>query len=102
MTIWQRILVWFYTLVGGRRCSACEQRPLHVDGCVAADDRDLVPFPGWDALLASVGAPPEPRDDERCRCGALPGHFHHVICDLEECGRCGGQAISCQCDFEAP
>lgn len=30
-------------------------------------------------------------------CACLPGNFHHPGCDMEECPRCGGQAISCDC-----
>jgi hypothetical protein len=34
----------------------------------------------------------------RCHdCGARPGHFHHPGCDVEECPRCRGQLISCDC-----
>lgn len=30
-------------------------------------------------------------------CGCPRGGYHHVGCDVEECPRCHGQAISCSC-----
>jgi hypothetical protein len=41
---------------------------------------------------------------ERCRdCGVAHGGTHHPPCCLEDCPRCGGQLISCECfdDSEA-
>jgi hypothetical protein len=34
-------------------------------------------------------------------CGVLPGQFHvEVICDMEECPRCHGQVIACECPYD--
>jgi len=32
-------------------------------------------------------------------CAANPGQFHALGCDMERCPICGGQLISCSCDF---
>lgn len=33
-------------------------------------------------------------------CGAAIGEYHGPYCDQEECPKCGGQLLSCECDFE--
>ena len=33
-------------------------------------------------------------------CGTAPGAYHMPGCDMEECPRCGGQSISCDCEDE--
>jgi hypothetical protein len=33
-------------------------------------------------------------------CGAPPGGFHHLGCDLQSCGVCRGQMLSCGCRFD--
>lgn len=30
-------------------------------------------------------------------CNVTPGQFHHPGCDMEECPKCHGQAVSCGC-----
>jgi hypothetical protein len=34
-------------------------------------------------------------------CNVAPGGIHHYNCDQEQCPRCGGQLINCDC-FEDP
>jgi hypothetical protein len=37
---------------------------------------------------------------ERCGdCNAAYGEYHHIGCDIERCGHCEGQFISCDCDY---
>lgn len=33
-------------------------------------------------------------------CGVQVGQFHIPGCDVEECPKCGGQSISCNCDWD--
>jgi hypothetical protein len=39
--------------------------------------------------------PDDPPD--RCRdCGVLEGGVHHALCCVQQCGRCGGQYLTCE------
>jgi hypothetical protein len=35
-------------------------------------------------------------------CAVEKGQFHVPNCDVEECPKCGGQAISCDCETDVP
>lgn len=63
------------------------QRETHV--CIGAKLYARVPYP-HDAY----GRCPD--------CITRPGKLHVISCDQERCPVCGGQAISCECDMEAP
>lgn len=39
-------------------------------------------------------------EDHCSNCGMLTGFLHHLPCDLEQCPRCKGQALSCNCKYE--
>src|SRR5262245_16401971 len=41
-------------------------------------------------------------DSHPCHdCGVVKGQFHvGPICDIEHCPKCGGQVISCDCNYE--
>jgi hypothetical protein len=34
-------------------------------------------------------------------CGVINGEFHVPSCDVEECPRCHGQVLSCDCPYDA-
>jgi hypothetical protein len=39
----------------------------------------------------------QPKCDD---CGVPRGSFHLLGCDIEQCPRCGGEAISCDCFYD--
>jgi hypothetical protein len=82
-------------------CKYCELEMNGADGCVKMPvktiDGDMEPIPYGSEKGYELSQP-----DHRCHdCDALPDHYHHVGCDMEECPRCHEQLIGCDCDPEA-
>jgi hypothetical protein len=86
----------------GAVCDFCGGNMLLADGCKPSvinrddDDKAFERIKMGDSDDFYKGSDP----DHRCGdCGAKPGHYHHPGCDLERCPICGGQLISCDCEF---
>jgi hypothetical protein len=93
-------------------CKYCQQEMNGAAGCVKMPVRtiegNLDPIPygseqqhppaesGQHHHGVLLGSPPRCHD-----CDVLPGHYHHPGCDWEECPRCHGQLIGCDCDPKA-
>ena len=83
-------------------CEYCVLEMNGADGCVKLPvktiDGKYDPIP-----YGSETRVPPPPTNHRCHdCDALPGHYHHVGCDWEECPRCHEQLLSCDCVPEEP
>ena len=95
-------------------CKYCQQEMNASDGCVKmpvkTDDGffDPIPYGGEQQHLKEAPAPGQYHhgvligDPPRCHdCGVLPGSYHHVGCDWEDCPRCHSQLQGCECDSSA-
>lgn len=90
-------------------CKYCELEMHTADGCVKLPVKTIdgeyepIPYgseqnhppaqPGVRHHGVVLGDPPRCHDRL-----VLPGHYHHVGCDWEECPRCHGQYIGCECE----
>lgn len=83
------------------RCPRCKQDMSEVVACVphaltvSGEHYTPVPF-GEERRYRRYG--PWPRGEECHDCGTSVGGLHHLSCDVEECPRCRGQLISCDCE----
>lgn len=81
------------------KCDLCDEEMLTADGCLERiyllNDKSKVE-------PVKVGEEDDNWVDpgERCGdCGSKYGEYHHIGCDVERCGMCDGQFISCDCDY---
>jgi hypothetical protein len=83
-------------------CKYCEQEMHTANGCVKLPIKTI--DGEMDPILygSETRNPPEPAGHWCHDCDALPGHYHHVGCDWEECPRCHGQLLSCDCEPVEP
>ena len=76
-------------------CHGCNREMLKTDSCLTWSAR----YEGG-LVLSAVPYHPENGNEPCGDCGVLAGGIHHPHCDQEICPRCGGQAISCDCQRE--
>lgn len=79
------------------KCNICNQEMLTAKGCKTVsyflnNGKEVKPIPaGGEGWIQPGGT---------CNdCGAHFGNKHHTGCDIERCPECGGQFISCDCDY---
>ena len=78
----------------GAVCEFCEGDMREVASCIE------VPIQLVDGIYSPIpwGSESDDWGNGTCGdCGVQPGGFHHHGCDIEECPRCHGQVLSCDC-----
>jgi hypothetical protein len=73
-------------------CQTCNREMLAAPSCTPRPR--AIAYGSESAAFQAVTYPDGP--PERCHeCGTKIGGTHHAYCDMEECGICGGQRLSC-------
>ena len=85
------------------KCNLCEREMLEANGCMDKDykiDGKLMQAVRHVARDYTKYGIEIEEEDFRCHdCGCKIGEFHHTGCDMEQCPKCGGQFIFCDCDI---
>lgn len=84
----------------GAICKICKGDMVKVEGCkpsvFVCDGKEYVRVKVGDADDFYEGG----NSNTRCTdCGAKFSHYHHRGCDCECCPICGGQLLTCGCDY---
>jgi hypothetical protein len=73
-------------------CRYCGKEKKYAASCVKTIDNQI-PFGDEYRLNTDFS-----RLEVRCPdCGVKPGGYHHMNCEFQECSKCHGQLLSCEC-----
>jgi len=71
------------------KCDSCQQEMKNHVGCTLQAYSDTPDIPR---------VPYSEEETQDCHdCLVPPGALHHPGCDMERCGKCHGQLITCSC-----
>lgn len=78
-------------------CTWCDQEMNTATSCTV----DALHRLGERIAMIPFGSERPSPPGHRCGdCGVRRGGWHHLGCDLQDCGRCGRQMMSCGCHFD--
>jgi hypothetical protein len=80
-------------------CKVCNKEMMDPE-VATCEAHTLVEYPDGTSLPSAPFDPKKLHFPQwfRCPdCNVVPGGKHHFNCDHEECPKCGGQLISCDC-----
>ena len=78
---------------GGAQCEICNQHMLKANGC----NMTKIKIHGKIFKRIPVSTNDVDLSGKCGDCGATVGYYHHFLCDMEICPKCGLQMLSCDC-----